>query len=504
MQRPPFPVKTQHEANQAQFFHIFLLERLKRIFKHSAGNGDTVQFMSGVLRNTEFDLVIIGSGAAGFSTATHARSLGLEKIALIERGTLWGTCVNYGCVPSKFLITLGEILHAGNYHHPGIHVSAEVDLQAVLREKESIIRHSLEKKYEALVDKLGVEIIRGEAAFDSPGSVRVNDRVIHAPRFVVATGSSPVVPPVDGLAEIHPMTNVEALDPESIPARLIVIGGRTLGLEFAQLYAHLGSKVTVLQRSPSLIPEEDPEIATLMKKYLQDEGIDIRTGVDLVKAGRSNGEIQIASRIDGKPAMFIADAVLTATGRRPNTRELHPENAGIATGKGGEIIVDEFLMTSTPHIWAAGDVLGDPQLEVAAKVGGVIAAENAVNNSHLKFDRSFLPHAVFTTPQVAAIGMTEAAARSSGLAAVSRSVMMETLVKSSIIGDKRGMIKIVAEKGSGRILGVHICSPQASEIIMEGVLAVKYRLTVQDLAETFHVFPTLGEAFWLCARAFHH
>ena len=453
----------------------------------------------------DFDLIIIGSGAAGFSAATQARHLGAARVAVVERGTLWGTCVNYGCVPSKLLITVAELAYYKNFHHPGLVVTSQISLADVLREKQEIIRHSLEKKYQTLVRELDVEIIHGEATFVSPVAVRAGTKEISAPKFIIATGSTASVPRIPGIETVNrPMTNIEALEPEAIPSRLIVVGGRALGLEFAQLYAHLGSAVTVLQRSGSIVPEEEPAIARILAGYFEEEGITVVTGVGIRGITGSGGIVRVRATVDGSEREFEADRILFATGRTPNTRELHPEVAGVKLGKNGAIVVDRFLRTSASHIWAVGDVLGEPQLEIAAKAGGVIAAENAIAGRDRIFDASALPHAIFTTPQVAAVGMTEDQARAAGVPAISRCVRMDSLVKSAIAGDPRGMVKIVAESGSERILGVHICAPLASEMIQEAVIAVKHGLTVQDIIGTFHVFPTMTEAIWVCARAFRH
>ena len=453
----------------------------------------------------EYDLIIIGSGAAGFSAATQARHLGAERVAIIERGTLWGTCVNFGCVPSKLLITVGELLYYRNYRHPGLEVTSRFSLAATLQEKQDIIRRSLERKQQALVGELGVDIIRGEAAFVSPDAVRAGGEEFSAPRFIIATGSKATIPRIDGIETVdRPMTSTEALEPDAVPGRLIVVGGRALGLEFAQLYAHLGSAVTVLQRSSSLVPEEEPVLARLLAESLAEEGLAIRTGANIRRIAGTGGGVRVEAAIGGEETTVEADRILFATGRSPNTRELRPELAGVTLGKNGEVLVDRFLRTSAPHIWAVGDVLGEPQLEVAAKAGGVIAAENAIAGRSRVFDTAALPHAVFTTPQLAAVGMTEARARAAGIQTVSRCIRMDTLVKSAIAGDTRGMVKIVAEAGTERICGVHIIAPLAADMIQEGVLAVKHGLSVQDIISTFHVFPTMTEAIWVCARAFRH
>ena len=450
----------------------------------------------------EYDLVIIGSGAAGFSAAVKAKNLGVARVAIIEKGTLWGSCVNYGCIPSKFLITLAEIAYYKNYNHPGLSVSSELDLPAVVAGKQALIDRLLARKELLLLTQPGVDIIRGSAAFISPHEIRVGDETISSPKFIIATGSIPTIPPVEGIDTIVPVTSTEALAPEKIPSSLIIVGGRALGLEFAQLYAHLGAKVIVLQRSSRIVPEEEPEISDLLARYLSDEGIVIRTGVELISVNRSGSGVMVTTRRGGMTDVCTSAGILFATGRTPDTADLRLDLAGVKTGKGGAVLVDDFLQTSAPHIWAAGDVLGEPLLEPHAKVGGSIAAENAIAGTKIRFDRLALPHAIFTTPQIASVGMTEGAAGNAGLSPVSRSFSLASLAKSEIMGDTRGIVKIVAEEVTGRVLGMHICAPLAAEMIQEGVVAVKNRLTVEDIIETPHLFPTATEAVWNCARAF--
>jgi mercuric reductase len=448
-----------------------------------------------------YDIVIIGSGTAGASAAIAAVHLGKSRVVMIERGTLWGTCVNYGCIPSKFLLTAAEREHGKRPFNNG-ELPADHVLAGILEQKNEFIEKLRRKKYKNIIETLGVEIIRGEAAFLSPTELSVGDDVLTAPRFIIATGSSPSFPPLEGISMVKTMTNIEALEPRTVPESLIIIGGRALGLEFSQIYAHLGTKVTLLQRSSRIVPEEEPEISEMMANYLAAEGIDIRTGVDLEKVAEERGRITVSARVEGKPEDFSAERILFATGRSPNTRELHLERAGVRTGKNGAVLVDETLQTSTPGIYAAGDVIGEPQLETNAKYGGSVAAVNALGNRRITFDRSGLPHAVFTTPQIASVGLTVERARQEGVEVVTRCTRMDVLARAEMTGDARGMVRIVAEAGSLRILGVHICSPSAAEMLQAGVLAVRHRMTVQDLVNAPYIFPTLTEILWVCARAF--
>ncbi|MDD1661621.1 MAG: mercury(II) reductase, partial [Methanomicrobiales archaeon] len=424
------------------------------------------------------------------------------RVAMVERGPLWGTCVNTGCIPSKLLLAIGDLSFYGNRGHPGLELGARLHPEKVLGEKRDLLLRLRDRKARRIFGELGVELVEGAARFRSPREIEVGGRRMEAARFVIATGSSPEVPPVEGLDGVPYLTSTGALDMGEVPESLLVIGGRALGLEFAQAFAHLGSKVTLLQRSPRILPDEEPEISAAMEDYLRAEGIAMHTGADLVRVRREGDGVAVAARVKGIAEKYTAARILFATGRTPNTRDLDLEACGVKVSGRGAILVDDTMQTSAPHIWAAGDVTGEPMLEPWAGVGGAIAAENALTGKGRRIDRSALPHAVFTTPEVAGVGLTEARARAQGIAVKTRSASLDGLARAMIAGDTRGLVKMVVDEKSGRILGVHLCAPLAAEMIMEGVLAVKLGLTPDDLVDTFHVFPTMAGAIQDCARAF--
>ena len=449
-----------------------------------------------------YDLIIIGTGAAGTSAATKAHHLGATRIAMVERGPLWGTCVNNGCIPSKFLLAVGDLSYYRNFGHQGLEVGTRLDLRKVIQEKRELILRLRERKARRIFGELEVELIEGAARFASPKRIEVAGRRMEGRRFIIAAGSSPSVPAVEGASSVPFLTNLEALELEEVPESIIVVGGRALGLEFAQIFAHFGSRVTLLQRSPRIIPEEEPEISTAMEDALKREGIDIQTGAEIVRVRKEDGEIGVSARVKGVGEKFTGAQILFATGRTPNTRDLNLPACGVKVDGKGAIIVDDTMQTSAPNIWAAGDVTGEPMLEPWAGIGGSVAAENAMTSKGRKLERSSLPHAIFTTPQVASVGPTEGQAKASGIAVKCRSVSLEGVSRALIAGDTRGLVKIVADEASGKVLGVHICASIAADMIEEGVLAVKFGLTVQDIVDTFHVFPTMAGAIQDCARMF--
>ncbi|HXW99243.1 MAG TPA: FAD-dependent oxidoreductase, partial [Methanomicrobiales archaeon] len=246
-----------------------------------------------------YDLIIIGTGAAGTSAATRARRLGAERVAMVERGPIWGTCVNTGCIPSKFLLAVGDLAWYRNYGHTGLEMTARLDLGQVIGEKRDLILRLRDRKARRLFGELGVELVEGTARFVSPHEIEVDGRTMEARKFVIATGSSPSVPDVEGIAGVPYLTNVGALELGEVPESLVVIGGRALGLEFAQIFAHFGSRVTLLQRSPRIIPEEEPEISLALEDALKAEGVDIRTGAGLLRVRLEGDGIGVVARVKG-------------------------------------------------------------------------------------------------------------------------------------------------------------------------------------------------------------
>jgi mercuric reductase len=451
-----------------------------------------------------FDLVIVGSGSAAFGAALRASEHD-AKIAMIERGTIGGTCVNVGCVPSKNLLRAGELrYYDSNREFPGIKPGrTTLDFRRVIEQKNQIVRGLRKEKYSDVLRTLpSAKLFRGKARFVSKTRVKVDGINVEGRKFVVASGSSPRILPIPGIDKVDYLTNVEALSLRDRPDSMVIVGGRALGLEFAQMYAHMGTKVTLLQRSERIIPEEEPVISDALRQYLEEEGIKIKTGVQVKQVDEKNEEKVVVARANGREFEVRGDELLMATGREPNTKDLGLELIGVRLRQDGAVKVNREMHTTAHHVWAAGDVIGEPMLETIAAKEGATAAENALRGTHRKIDFLPVPRAVFTSPQVASVGLTEKGAEEGGYECACRTVEMSKVPKAITIRETRGLIKMVTEARTGRVLGVHILGENAADIIHEGVLAVKYRLTIDDLIDTVHVFPTLAESIKLVAISF--
>ncbi len=455
---------------------------------------------------SRYDLIIVGGGAAAFSAAIRADRNG-AKALMIDGGILGGTCVNVGCVPSKRLLAVGdEFFRVANRPFPGLHLDDgwSAEFRAVIRSKDRLVADLRKSKYaDVLASLKGVEYVRGHAAFASPHEVKVGTERYEGDKFVIGAGSSPTIPPVAGIDKVDYLTNVEALSLKERPDSMIVLGGRALGLEFAQMYQHLGTQVTVLQRSSRIVPEEEPEISQYLKQYLKDDGIEIHTGAEVLSAEQRAGRKVVVARVGDRKRTIEADELLLATGRTPNTAGLNLQAARVEVKEDQGVQVDSEMRSTTPDIFAAGDVIGKPMLETAAAKEGYIAAENALANRGLKMDYRAVPHAVFTNPAVASVGPTDAQANADGrVRCACNTILLKQVPKPLIVEDTRGLVKIVAEAKGHKILGMHILASLAPDLIQEGVLAVKHGLTLEDIIDTVHVFPTHSEAIKLAALSF--
>jgi len=455
-----------------------------------------------------YEVVILGGGSAAFAAAIKATELG-ANVAVCEKGVIGGTCLNRGCIPSKNLLRAAEVFgYSRSQPFKGIEIPAgRVDLAGIIEQKDELVGELRREKYlDILKGNERMDYFEGEASFLSADEVRVGPDVLKGQRFVIATGARPQVAPFEGIESVEFLDSTTALDLKELPASMIILGGRFVAVEMAQIFARFGTKVTVLQRSQRIIPEEEEEISDGLRRYLEEEGIEIHTGVRITGVSQSGRTRKVRALLTGGAAELEGEAILMATGNTPNTEALNLAAAGVEVDGKGFIKTDDLMRTTGPRIFAAGDVVGRMPLVTVAAHEGSIAAENALADEECcmkKAEYTTVPHAIFTQPNVASVGLTVKKAGERGLATISKALEMKYVPKARAIRDTRGLIKIVAERDSERILGVHILAPEAAEVIHQAVLILRKKMTVRDAADKIDVYPTLSEMIRLCAQSFY-
>ncbi len=453
----------------------------------------------------EFDLLIVGGGSAGFAAAIKAADLGV-RVAMAEGATLGGTCVNVGCVPSKTLIRAAEARHRRVYHgFRGVPATdGQPDWPAVRAEKDALVAELRQAKYwNVLRAYPSITLFQERATFISGREVRLaSGRTPTAGKIVLSTGASPWAPPIPGLAEAGYLDNASAMALERLPESLIVIGGSSVGLELAQMFSRLGVRATILEALPRVVPAEDADIGNALGDYLRSEGLNVHTDVRIDRVSRGSDGYEVQYHAGSAARTARAEQLLVATGRRPNTAGFGLDKIGVTLGTKGEIVVDEFLQTTNPNLYAAGDVIGDPMFVYVAAYAGALAAENALTGNERRYDLSALPKVTFTDPAVSSVGLTENEARAQRIEPLVSKLPLEHVPRALAAHDTRGFIKLVADAGTKKIIGAHILAAEAGEMITEPTLATKLGLTIEDLTATFHPYLTLSEGIKLAAQAF--
>lgn len=449
-------------------------------------------------------VAVIGSGGAAMAAALKAVEQG-ANVTLIERGTIGGTCVNVGCVPSKIMIRAAHIAHLRRESpfDGGIAPTVPaIDRSKLLAQQQARVEELRHAKYEGILDgNPAITVLHGEARFKDDQSLTVRladggERVVMFDRCLIATGASPAVPPIPGLKDTPYWTSTEALVSDTIPERLAVIGSSVVALELAQAFARLGSQVTILARS-TLFFREDPAIGEAVTAAFRAEGIKVLEHTQASQVEHVDGEFVLTTGY----GEIRADQLLVATGRAPNTRSLALEAAGVAANAQGAIVIDKGMRTSTPHIYAAGDCTDQPQFVYVAAAAGTRAAIN-MTGGDAALDLTAMPAVVFTDPQVATVGYSEAEAHHDGIETDSRTLTLDNVPRALANFDTRGFIKLVIEEGSGRLIGVQAVAPEAGELIQTAVLAIRNRMTVQELADQLFPYLTMVEGLKLAAQTF--
>lgn len=452
----------------------------------------------------EPDLVVIGGGSAGFAAAIRAAELG-ARVLLVEQGTMGGTCVNVGCVPSKALIRAVHAYHeAQTNRFEGVSTAAgALRWHRVVAGKDALVGSLRRMKYADVLQAYPeIRYLQGQARLTPGGGVSVNGSVFRPRKVIVATGARPWAPPIPGLHEAGFLTSDHALSLRELPRSLVVIGASAVGLELAQVYLRAGSHVTVLEALPRIVPMEEPEVGEALQSYLEAEGMVVRPGVRITRVERVLDRYRVTFTEGEEEEVVEAEQLLVATRRRANTAGLGLEEVGVELGPKGEIRVNEYAQTTNPDVYAAGDCAGDPMFVYVAAHMGTVAAENALHGNHRRVDLEALPRITFTDPQVASAGWTEAQARERGFEVKTALLPLEHVPKAQVARDLRGVIKLVADRRTDRLLGASILAAEAGEAIQTAVLAIREGYTTQRLAQLIFPYLTLVEGLKLAAQTF--
>ncbi len=456
------------------------------------------------------DLVILGSGSTAFAAALRARELGKTAVMTEER-TVGGTCVNRGCLPSKNLIDAARRLHeASNPRYPGLKpCQMELDFAALIAQKDQLVHQYRQKKYDSLVSGM-IHVKLGHARFVDPHTVEVDGQPMTGEAILIATGSRPVVPAIEGLSDVPYLTSDllttdETMELTELPQSLLIVGGGYIALELGQMFRRFGCEVTIVERSHQLLANNyEPEVGNAIAEVFAEEGISVVTNALVRRVERRQEQIVATAIVQGSARLFHAERLVIATGRRPNADCIAIENDGVALGDDGAVKVDQFLRTNIGHVFAAGDVIGrQTESQTATPVGsqdGGIAAHNALSGDQMRsVDHRVIPRAIFTDPQIGLVGMTERQAVAAGRKCWCNTLPMSLVPRAGAVRDTRGIIKMVADSTTGEVLGVAMVGASAAEVIHEAAMGLRFHATLQDFIEMLHVYPTMAEALKIAA-----
>ena len=456
-----------------------------------------------------YDLLILGSGSTAFAAAIKAAELGKTAV-MTENRTIGGTCVNRGCLPSKDLLEAARIYwEAQHPRFPGLGAKTlDLDFRQLIQGKDEVIREYREKKYDSIVDESDrITIVKGHARLLDAHTAALDGQRLVGDQVLIATGSRPTVPEIPGLGDVpyltsDLLTSDEPMELFDQPRSLAIVGGGYIAVELAQLFQRLGTPVTLIQRSPQLLTGYEPEVQAEVENVLSGEGVDLRLGARVRSVRREGDGVAVALDRGG----VRAERLLLATGRTPNTDDIGLDAAGVARDERGFVGVDEHLRTNVPHIWAAGDVIGrHTGAQMATPVGahdGNIAASNALGGEQRRVDHTVLPRTIFTDPQVATVGLTDEEANGAGYRCSCNTVPIHIVPRAGAVRDERGMIKMVTDAGTGKVLGVSMVGRDAGEVIHEAAMGMRFGATVHDFIDMVHVYPTMAEALKIAALSF--
>ena len=451
----------------------------------------------------DYNFAVIGSGSAAFAAAIKATELG-KSVVIIEKASLGGTCVNFGCVPSKTLIRAAESkFKAEHMHFDGLtSCKVGVNFKKLIEEKDHLVTNLQEGKYQSVLNQNEkIEFLRGNAHFKDNHHLNVDGKIISAEKILISTGSEAVIPPIKSISEVPYLTSKTAFELKELPKTLAIVGGGYIALEIAQMFSRLGSKVTIIQRSEILF-QEDNDISNWMTEYLRSEGIDILNHTSIREVNKIGDEINLQLLKNSETSSKNFSHLLIATGRKARTKDLSLELVGVQTNADGSIIVNEYGQTNIKNIYAAGDVLSTPALVYVAAYEGNLAAENAFTDNSRKSNYDVIPWVIFSDPQIAGVGLNESQAKSKGIEYDVSILALDNVPRAIAARDTRGFIKLIRKTGTDKLIGARIIAPEGSELLMELSLMIRYQIPISDVAKALHPYLTLSEGIKLAAQTF--
>jgi len=450
-----------------------------------------------------YDIVILGSGTSALAGALKGAERG-ARVLMVEQSELGGTCVNWGCIPSKTLIDKARSYFEAHRTAPyGVNLTAGApDCRRLMAAKQHAVETVRRENYEkVLADNPLVEVRRGHGRFLSARELQVGAQVLVCDRFLVACGGIPRTIRLPGLTEVDFLTSYSAMHLACFPQSLLIIGGGVIAVEMGQMFHRFGTAVTILERGERLLKDFDPRLGAIFEEQLRKEGIDVKCNVDCQRILRDGSQSCLVAAVGGEERLFAAERLMFAVGTEPATEGIGLEAACVQVNGAGFIAVDEEMRTTAPGIWAAGDCTGPPLIAPAGAREAEVAVTNMLDPAvHRRIDHRLTPMAVFTDPEFARVGLSPEQARAEGKQVLETFLDLARVAKAHVMGDRQGGILLCADADSGRLLGVELLAPRAADIIHEATLALRCGLSVDELAETVHVYPTISDGLRLAAQ----
>ncbi|AFZ69681.1 dihydrolipoyl dehydrogenase [Deinococcus peraridilitoris] len=441
-----------------------------------------------------YDAIVLGGGMAGVPLAHRFAYKGL-RVALIERAELGGTCLNWGCIPTKAMIASARVAHQAYLSEQwGVETSdVRVNLSRVVDRKNQLVESIRSGSERNVEQNENVTLIRGEARFTGERTLEVNGETVSADKIFIAVGTRNNVPPIEGLEQLPFLDSTTAMELREIPPHLVIVGGGYIGVEFAQMYRRFGSRVTVLQSASHLLPNEDEDIAEVLQEALEAEGIEVIVNARVTRVSGNEGSVRATATVSGGECTYQGTHLMIATGRVPNTDGLGLEHTGVDLDGRGFIKVNDRLETSAPGLWALGDVRGGPMFTHTARDDSRIIYQNVIKHADLSIKDRVVPWGVFTDPQLGRVGLSEREARQAGFKLKIGKYEARKVAKARAIGETRGLIKVVADAETDRILGASVLIADGAELVHEFVTAMQLGAKYTDLQDMIHIHPTLAE-----------